>query len=189
VFVLLWIDFRKLRLTLVAMAQLLTGVVLMAGMIPILGFELNYVNAFVATMILGVGIDYGIHLIHRLEETGGTVEQGTLETGKAVVIAALTNMAGFGTLLLGNYPALPAAPSPCSARRGACSRRSPSALLARRGLAPRLRTARSCMSMVRRGGPGGGGRTHRVPSGLHRPPDPRLAADGVRGKAGRDSRW
>jgi predicted RND superfamily exporter protein len=29
-----------------------------------------------------------------------------LETGKAVVMAALTNIAGFGTLTLGNYPAL-----------------------------------------------------------------------------------
>jgi predicted RND superfamily exporter protein len=38
--------------------------------------------------------------------TRGAVEPGLLETGKAVVIAALTNMAGFGTLTLGNYPAL-----------------------------------------------------------------------------------
>jgi hypothetical protein len=106
VFVLLLIDFRSLKLTLVAMAQLLTGVAMMLGAVRVLGFELNYVNAFVSTMILGVGIDYGIHLIHRLQELGGRVEEGLLETGKAVVIAAMTNMAGFGTLMLGNYPAL-----------------------------------------------------------------------------------
>jgi predicted RND superfamily exporter protein len=29
-----------------------------------------------------------------------------LETGKAVVIAAMTNIAAFGTLMLGSYPAL-----------------------------------------------------------------------------------
>jgi len=106
VFLLLLIDFRSLRLTGIAMAQLLSGVVLMFGAVRLLGFELNYVNAFVATMILGVGIDYSIHLIHRLEVTGGTIEEGLLETGKAVVLASLTNMAGFGTLMLGNYPAL-----------------------------------------------------------------------------------
>jgi hypothetical protein len=106
VFVLLLLDFRSWALTGVAMAQLLSGVVLMLGAMSLLNVEINYVNAFVATMILGVGIDYSIHLIHRMHVTGGRVEEGLLETGKAVVLAALTNMAGFGTLMLGNYPAL-----------------------------------------------------------------------------------
>jgi predicted RND superfamily exporter protein len=38
--------------------------------------------------------------------TGGQVDRALLETGKAVVIAAATNIAAFGTLTLGNYPAL-----------------------------------------------------------------------------------
>lgn len=106
VFILLWLDFRSLRLTAIALAQLLCGVVIMLGMMQLAGMRLNYVNAFVATMILGVGIDYGIHLVHRLSWSGGRIESGLLETGKAVVIAALTNIAAFGTLALGNYPAL-----------------------------------------------------------------------------------
>ncbi len=106
VFFLLWLDFRSLRLTAVAMAQLLAGVAMMLGCMRLLRVDINYVNAFVATMILGVGIDYGIHLVHRLQWNAGRIEAGLLETGKAVVMAALTNMAGFGTLVLGNYPAL-----------------------------------------------------------------------------------
>jgi predicted exporter len=106
VFVLLWVDFRSLRLTTIALAQLICGVVMMFGLMKIAGIHLNYVNAFVATMILGVGIDYGIHLVHRMSWSGGRVEPGLLETGKAVVIAAMTNVAGFGTLTLGSYPAL-----------------------------------------------------------------------------------
>lgn len=106
VFILLWIDFRDLRLTAIALLQLICGVVIMLGMMKVAGFHLNYVNAFVATMILGVGIDYSIHLVHRMTLSGGRLESGLLETGKAVVMAALTNIAGFGTLTLGNYPAL-----------------------------------------------------------------------------------
>jgi predicted RND superfamily exporter protein len=106
VFVLLWIDFRSLRLTAIAMAQLVCGVVLMLGAMKVAGIRLNYVNAFVATMILGVGIDYSIHLVHRFTLSQGRVEVGLLETGKAVVIAALTNIAGFGTLTLASYPAM-----------------------------------------------------------------------------------
>lgn len=106
VFALLWIDFRSLRLTGIAMAQLVSGVILMFGLMKLAGIRLNYVNAFVATMILGVGIDYSIHLVHRFTLSHGRVEAGLLETGKAVVMAALTNIAGFGTLTLASYPAM-----------------------------------------------------------------------------------
>lgn len=106
VFVLLWVDFRSLRLTCIALAQMSCGVLMMLGLMKVAGIHLNYVTAFVAVMIMGVGIDYSIHLVHRLSGSGGIVEPGLLETGKAVVIAALTNVAAFGTLTLGNYPAL-----------------------------------------------------------------------------------
>ncbi len=106
VLLLLLVDFRSLRLTGIALAQLVCGVILMLGVMKAADIHLNYVNAFVATMILGVGIDYSIHLIHRMSLTDGVLDSGLLETGKAVVIAALTNIAAFGTLTLGNYPAL-----------------------------------------------------------------------------------
>jgi predicted RND superfamily exporter protein len=72
----------------------------------LLDIHMNYVNAFVATMILGVGIDYGIHIVHRMTLTEDVMDPGLRETGKAVVIAAATNMAAFGVLAFGNYPAL-----------------------------------------------------------------------------------
>ena len=104
--VLLWLDFRSLWLTTLANIQILLGVVWMLGAMQILGFKMNFVNAFVTTMILGVGIDYGIHIIHRISQEGLSNPAGLLETGKAVVMAALTNVAGFGTVGLSNYPGL-----------------------------------------------------------------------------------
>jgi predicted RND superfamily exporter protein len=104
--ILLWLDFRSLWLTALANIQLLTGVIWMLAMMSILNIKMNFVNAFVATMILGVGIDYGIHIIHRISQEGLSNPSGLLETGKAVIMAALTNVAGFGTLALSNYPGL-----------------------------------------------------------------------------------
>ena len=104
--VLLWLDFRSLWLTTLAMVQLITGVVWMLVGMQALGIKMNFVNAFVTTMILGVGIDYGIHIIHRISQEGLQNPEGLLETGKAVVMAALTNVAGFGTVGLSNYPGL-----------------------------------------------------------------------------------
>jgi predicted RND superfamily exporter protein len=106
VFGLLLADFRSLRLAAIVMAQVLSAVAMMFGLMWAAGMQINSANAFVATMILGVGIDYGIHIAHRLEHMGGRIEPGLLETGKAVVLAAFTNIAGFGTLVLGHYPAM-----------------------------------------------------------------------------------
>jgi len=104
--VLLWLDFRSGWLTTLAMIQLILGVVWMLAGMQALGIKMNFINAFVTTMILGVGIDYGIHIIHRISQEGLDNPEGLLETGKAVVMAALTNVAGFGTVGLSNYPGL-----------------------------------------------------------------------------------
>jgi uncharacterized protein len=104
--VLLWLDFRSVRDMVLANLQVLTGVVWMLGVMSLAGVQMNFVNCFVATMILGVGVDYGIHLIHRMRLNGGVVDDGVMETGKAVAMAALTNIVGFGSLALSNYPGL-----------------------------------------------------------------------------------
>jgi len=67
---------------------------------------MNFVNAFVTTMILGVGIDYGIYIIERISQEGLSNPAGLLETGKAVIMAALSNVGGFGTVGFSNYPGL-----------------------------------------------------------------------------------
>ncbi|HKB08484.1 MAG TPA: MMPL family transporter [Candidatus Polarisedimenticolia bacterium] len=105
--ILLWMDFRSLWLTTLANVQLLLGVVWMLGCMSLFHIKMNFVNAFVTTMILGVGIDYGIHIIHRISQEGLSNFEGLMETGKAVVMAALTNVAGFGTIyVVSNYPGL-----------------------------------------------------------------------------------
>jgi len=104
--VLLWLDFRSLRYMVLANLQVLFGVVWMLGVMSLAGVQMNFINCFVATMILGVGVDYGIHLIHRMRLNGGVVDSGVMETGKAVAMAAMTNIVGFGSLALSNYPGL-----------------------------------------------------------------------------------
>ncbi|HEY3176602.1 MAG TPA: MMPL family transporter [Candidatus Polarisedimenticolia bacterium] len=104
--VLLWLDFRSVRMMVLANLQVLVGVVWMLGVMSLSGVQMNFVNCFVATMILGVGVDYGIHMIHRMRVNGGVVDSGIMETGKAVAMAAMTNIVGFGSLTFSNYPGL-----------------------------------------------------------------------------------
>jgi hypothetical protein len=63
-------------------------------------------------MIIGIGVDYGLHVVHRYREErmggGGAaaVEAGLIETGNAVVVAALSTIVGFGSLATSHYPGL-----------------------------------------------------------------------------------
>ncbi len=107
---LLWLDFRSVRSALLALWPLLLGVLWMVGAMALLDLHFNFMNLFVITMILGIGVDYGIHVIHRYQEEretpGGDVAEAVQETARGVMLAALTTMVGFGSLATSHYPGL-----------------------------------------------------------------------------------
>ena len=64
-----------------------------------LGISFNFANVIIIPLLLGVGIVYGIHMVHRVR--GGALPDGNLlrtGTARAVLLSALTTMASFGTL-------------------------------------------------------------------------------------------
>ena len=100
VFLLLWIDFRKIKYAILAMIPLVTGFVWMVGLMKLLGMQLTIVNVMGLPMIIGIGIDYGVHVVHRwrIEETG-KVNKIFASTGKAILLSAITTMLAFGSLI------------------------------------------------------------------------------------------
>jgi len=105
VFLLMWADLGGPLKALLALVPLVVGMVWMLGGMAVLGMRLNFFNIFVLTMIIGIGVDYGVHLLHRWYESGGD-PQALAETGKAITVAALTTVVGFGSLVLSHYPGL-----------------------------------------------------------------------------------
>jgi predicted RND superfamily exporter protein len=105
VFLLMWADLGGVRGALLALLPLMLGLVWMLGAMALLGFPFNFFNIFVLTMVVGIGVDYGVHLLHRWRETGGDREQ-VGETAKAIAVAALTTVVGFGSLVLSHFPGL-----------------------------------------------------------------------------------
>lgn len=104
---LVWIDFRSLRLTILALVPLSIGILWMVGAMAALGIQMNFINIFVTTMIIGIGVDYGVHIIHRYRELQDRPwaerENGLLETGGAIMIAALSTIVGFGSIIFSHY--------------------------------------------------------------------------------------
>jgi predicted exporter len=105
VFLLLWADLGSPVRSLLALLPLAIGAVWMLGSMALLGLRVNFMNIFVLTMIIGIGVDYGVHLLHRWIESGARPEM-LAETSKAIAVAALTTMVGFGSLVLSHFPGL-----------------------------------------------------------------------------------
>ena len=105
VFLLMWSDLGGPLRALLALLPLFVGMVWMLGGMALLGLRLNFFNIFVLTMIVGIGVDYGIHLLHRWYESGGD-PAALSETSGAIAVAALTTMVGFGSLVISHYPGL-----------------------------------------------------------------------------------
>lgn len=106
VVVLLLIGFRSVKMTLLTFAPFVAGVSGMLGMMALLNLDFNFMNVFVGLMIVGVATDYGVHVLHRYKEDPSAFPLAARETGKAVVMAALTTVVGYGSFALSHYPGL-----------------------------------------------------------------------------------
>jgi predicted RND superfamily exporter protein len=104
VMLILFVDFRSARDTSLALVPLVLGVVWMMGAMRLLGFELNFANLVAVPLIIGVGIDNGVHVIQRMRLEGRDGMALVLRhTGRAILIASLTTMIGFGSLILASH--------------------------------------------------------------------------------------
>jgi hypothetical protein len=99
-FVLLWFDFRKPQYALIAMIPLAVGSFWMVGLMNLLGQKLTVMNVMGIPLIIGIGIDDGVHIMHRwLGEGKERLKLVFASTGKAILLTSLTTMLGFGSLI------------------------------------------------------------------------------------------
>ncbi len=121
VFIFMLLTFRNLKYSILASIPLLIGMIWMLGIHPLLGLKFNFLNYAFIPMVIGMGIDFGIHLVHRFITENGDIETTYKYTGKAVFLSAATTMIGFSSLaLVGSYPAIASIGSILFLGIGAC---------------------------------------------------------------------
>jgi len=99
IFLLLWFDFGSVRYALMAMIPLAAGMLWMIGLMHLTGQQLTVMNVMGLPMILGIGIDDGVHIVHRWQNEGkGKIHTVFASTGKAILLTSLTTMLAFGSL-------------------------------------------------------------------------------------------
>ncbi len=108
----LFLAFRNLKDMCVAAIPLVTGSICMLGAMPLLGLHFNHANMVVLPLLLGLGVDAGVHIMIRwkqsADENGGVgdLEDMMVGTGTGVFIASLTTVFGFGVMLFADYRAM-----------------------------------------------------------------------------------
>ncbi len=99
VFLLLLIDFGSARDALIAMLPLTAGIIWMVGLMHFVGMQFTVLNVMALPLIVGIGIDDGVHIIHRWRIEGkGSIHTVFASTGKAILLTTLTTMIAFGSL-------------------------------------------------------------------------------------------
>ena len=106
VLVLMFLSFRTLKMTLLTFVPFIAGAVGMLGLMALLDLEFNFMNVFVGLMIIGVATDYAIYMLQRYKEDPLHFPHAAHETGKAIVMAALTAIVGYGSFALSHFPGL-----------------------------------------------------------------------------------
>ncbi|MCD6525911.1 MAG: Bax inhibitor-1/YccA family protein [Desulfuromonas sp.] len=95
---LLW--YRRLKMIVLALLPVGSGLLFMFGCMGWAGLSFNLFNVIAAILIIGLGVDYGIFMLNRCQGLGGR------HTDRAVLVSALTTIAGFGSLALARHPAM-----------------------------------------------------------------------------------
>jgi predicted RND superfamily exporter protein len=97
--------FRDWWLSLLALLPTAIGLVWSAGVLALIGAELDLFALFAVVTLVGIGVDYGIHLIERYREHGDAAE-AIADLAPVILVAAAITILGYGTLVTSSYPPL-----------------------------------------------------------------------------------
>ncbi len=118
---LLVIQFRRGQYVVAILVPLVLGASTLAGFLYVTGMKLNYFNVVVIPLLLGMGVDNGIHLFSRfLEEGTGAFTKVMRHTGGAMFLTTLTTCIGFGGLWVANHSGLHSLATTAIAGMSAC---------------------------------------------------------------------
>ncbi len=98
------IYFKSFFKAALAILPVIMGMLCTLGIMSMLEMKLHYINIIALPMIVGIGVDSGIHMIHRFYEKNSMDLDATVtQTGRAIVITSFTTICGFGALALADY--------------------------------------------------------------------------------------
>ena len=105
IFCVLLFDFRNLKHVALAALPQVMGITMTFGLLGYLNVPLNPANLMAVPMILGIGVDYSVYIVHEYLEQKGRYRMSP-GTAIAVTVDSLTTLIGYGSLLLATHQGL-----------------------------------------------------------------------------------
>lgn len=105
VFIVLLIDFHSIKDAILTLLPPLAGGALMMGILGLLGVDLNPANLIVLPLVIGIGVDDGVHVVHDFRQQS-TKYRMSASTTNAIVLTSLTSMMGFGSMMIASHRGL-----------------------------------------------------------------------------------
>jgi uncharacterized protein len=99
------VTFRDLRLSFYTLVPTIIGLTWAAGLLGIARVELDLFSVFAVITFVGIGVDYGIHMVHRFRERGDAAA-AIAELAPVILVAGAITLFGYGTLITSSYPPL-----------------------------------------------------------------------------------
>ncbi|MFV0446313.1 MAG: MMPL family transporter [Planctomycetaceae bacterium] len=100
-------DFVNVRNMVLSLAPPILGLGLMFGALGYLGVHLNPANIIVLPLLLGIGVDYGVLVVHDFRSQSHlNCYRTSSSTINAVLLTSLTSMVGFGSLMTASHRGL-----------------------------------------------------------------------------------
>lgn len=98
-FIVTLLDVRRLRPAVGTLLTLISGLCVAGAALVLFDIKLSMVNFVGLPILIGIGIDVIIHLLHRLQEEGpGRILRALATTGWAAALTTLANVFGFVSL-------------------------------------------------------------------------------------------
>ncbi|KAF2957484.1 RND transporter [Thermotoga sp. Ku-13t] len=104
---LIYLGYGSWGVLLCLFVSMIIGMCLTLGLVGLVVGEINIVTSFVNAMVLGLGIDYGIHMMSRMAEYAKKLEieqsvrEAFSEIARPSLAALLTTIGAFGSLYFG----------------------------------------------------------------------------------------
>jgi predicted RND superfamily exporter protein len=128
------VQFRSLKIVLLVFLPVTLGCLWTGALLKLLGTSIHFMNAAVFPMIIGIGIDDGIHTVHRylLTKRAGKGAPGAAPeplqvirktfsvSGTSVALTSFTTMLAFGSLACSQNRGLASLGALCLLGVGAC---------------------------------------------------------------------
>jgi predicted RND superfamily exporter protein len=96
--VLVFVHFKRISSVILSLVPVGVGSLWTLGIMGLMGIPFNPANIMTLPLVVGIGVTNGIHILNRFaEERHPSILARS--TGKAVIVSALTTIAGFGSLI------------------------------------------------------------------------------------------